>query len=167
MINEVEIMREAVLKIFPSHAESGTLHMYTHAVGEGHRPVTYEALTKTFDEIDELRMDHEEARETCLIFVCCGGHCELDETTKMVMNTNKNTNRLFDVEGKLRKFVDTNPYCFVIAYINGCRKKPHGPSPSIAFFENERETLGTSDGNIMIKFTTRPGSEATANESER
>ena len=55
MINEVEIVREAVHKIFPSHSKSGTLHMYTHAVGKGHRPVTHEALTKTFDEIDEFR----------------------------------------------------------------------------------------------------------------
>ena len=46
----------------------------------------------------------------------------------MVMNTNKNFKRLFDVEEKLRKFVVANPYCFVIAHIDGSRKKPLGPS---------------------------------------
>ena len=81
------------------------------------------------------------------------------------MNTCENFDRLFDVEGKLRRIVNNCIYCFVIAYIDGCRKRPQGTSTTS--FENEGDTLGASTGNIMIKFTIRPGYEAIAAESER
>ena len=82
------------------------------------------------------------------------------------MNTREYEDRLFNVEGKLRMLVKNCPFCSVITYIDGCRKKPQGLSTTSV--ENNGDTpLGASNGNIMIKFTTRPGREALARESER
>ena len=50
--------------------------------------VTYEALEATFKFIDEFQMELCVVGKICLVFVCgSGGHIELDETTKMDINT--------------------------------------------------------------------------------
>ena len=122
------------------------LHTYIHADGEdGTLPVEYDALRKTFDDVDELRMDLHEKRKTCMIVVLIDGHGENDSSTKLVMNTSKNSKRLFDIEMKVRSFASGNDTCFVFANFNCCRRKGVGPIT--------QPLGGETVGNLMLKFT--------------
>ena len=96
----------------------------------------------------------------CAIFLFADGHMELDETTKLVINTSFNKKRLFDLERYSRSFANGNNVCFVQGHFNGCRVKGKGRGAL-------QETLGGAFvGNLMIKFTAKPGREADATKSE-
>ena len=61
-----------------------------------------------------------------MIFILADGHMELDETTKLVMNTSFNKKRLFDLERYCRSFASGNNTCFAFCLFNGCRVKGKG-----------------------------------------
>ena len=61
-----------------------------------------------------------------MIFILADGHMELDETTKLVMNTGFNKKRLFDLERYCRSFASGNNTCFAFFHFNGCRVKGKG-----------------------------------------
>ena len=56
--NQTKIVRETLIRELGLRRSDIQLHTYIHADGEeGTLPVDYEALYKTFDEVDDLRVD--------------------------------------------------------------------------------------------------------------
>ena len=158
-------MRETLIEQLRSRSDI-ELQTYIHADGEADaKPVDYDSLYTTFEEVDELRMDLESKGKTCVIFVFIDGHGENDGKTKLVLNTSRNYHRLFDIEKYVRSYASGNNTCYVFAYFNLCRSIVSGVA-SITQPNLRGEESKESVGNLIIKFTAAPDKVAIASESE-